>query len=214
MRDLAQQRVQIRRSKTCRSARWARFTNEQYAQRVEQNGIRNLQRKDRPRRADFAARTVCGSVDAELRPLQRRNKINLAQQPFRIPRCRPASDIWSKVSWAARRSAPQGGARRPAPARPQIIAALQNAPRRAHVGILQPHAVTGEAGPAAIRDLRRRGQILFAARERGDSPVAGERRGAELAQAPARTAAAAAARRDSARYGFSDTASFAHASRR
>ena len=119
-------------------------------------------------------------VDAEPRPL-RRDKIDLTQQPFRVLF---AAAVYQTPGRQLR--GPDTGER--APGRRgrqhlqsrQIIAALQNPPRRAHIGFFKQDAVRCEAGLPLICDLCRGCQIAPAPREGRDGPVAGKGPGAEL----------------------------------
>ena len=181
MRDLAQQRVQIRRQKlpealdglaherAVRAARRAERDPDIYRKIVRVKQLRGLDGMPR-------------GVDAELCP-RRRDKIGLAQQALGVFFAAAAGKAAGRKLRRphAGERAPRGRGVQHLHGR-EIVAALQDAPCRAHVGILQPHAVGGEAGPAAIGDLGGRREELFAAREGRDGPVAGERLRAEFAR--------------------------------
>ena len=181
MCDLAQERIQIRRQKLPEALDGlAHKRAVRAARRAERNPnihgkivrVKLLCRLDR----------APGGIDAEPRPL-RRDKIGLPQQPLRVPftaarhqtlcgqLCRPHAGERTPRRCGGKHL--QSG---------QVITALQNTPRCAHISLFQQHAVRGEAGLSLVCDLCCGRQIAFSPREGGNSPVAGKRLGAELAR--------------------------------
>ena len=174
--DLTEKTVEIRRQKFPEALdRFAHERAVRAARGAERNADidRKVVRLEQPGGLERMARGV------ETQPLPlRRDEIHVAEQPLRVLLAAAAQErLCGELCWPhARQRAPwrrlgqqlHGG---------KVIALLQNAPRHAHVRLLEPDAARGRGGLAVQRDLRGRGAVEPSVVEGGNGAVlTGERR--------------------------------------